>query len=128
MEELWLQTRKRSEGEARLLDEIQRLRMGANRNLRIAELQLAPARAHLQFPELGVPSRLALAFRSLNFGMAKRITGSRADLGAFWDRTRIRRMSLLRPDRIALHFLKETQLFVIFVRELARQRLEPTGV
>jgi len=128
MEELWLQTRKRSEGEARLLDEIQRLRMGANRNLRIAELQLAHARAHLQFPELGVPSRLALAFRSLNFGMAKRITGSRADLGAFWDRTRIRRMSLLRPDRIALHFLKETQLFVIFVRELARQRLEPTGV
>jgi radical SAM superfamily enzyme YgiQ (UPF0313 family) len=120
MEELWLQTRKRSEAEVRLLAEIQRLRQEVNRNLHAAELQLAHARARINFPELRVPSRMALAFRALNFRMAKRITYSRADLQLFWDRTSKRKMFLIRPHKVVLNFLKDVQLFLLFVRDMAR--------
>ena len=118
MEELWLQTRKRSESEKRLQAEIKNLRAGVNRNLLAAELQLAHARARLNFPEVRVPSRLALAFRALNFRMSKQVTYTRADLQLFWEKTRNRKMFLLRPHKVALNFLRDVQLFVMFVRDL----------
>jgi radical SAM superfamily enzyme YgiQ (UPF0313 family) len=120
MEELWLQTRKRSDAEIRLLAEIKRMRNEVNRNLHSADLQLAHVRARIQFPELRVPSRMALVFRALNFRMAKRITYSRADLQLFWDRSRMRKMFLIRPDKVVLNFLKDIQLFLLFVRDMAR--------
>jgi radical SAM superfamily enzyme YgiQ (UPF0313 family) len=120
MEELWLQTRKRSDAEIRLLSEIQNLREQGNRSLHTAELQLAHVRARLHFPELRVPSKLALAFRNLNFQMAKQITDSRADLQNFWLRTSRFKMFFVRPDKMILNFLKDVQLFVLFVRDLAR--------
>jgi radical SAM superfamily enzyme YgiQ (UPF0313 family) len=120
MEELWLQTRKRSEAEIRLLAEIMRLRQEVNRNLRSAELQIAHVRTRIQFPELRVPSRLALAFRNLNFRMAKRITYTRGDLALFWNRSCRPKMVLFRPDRVIVNFLKDIQLFLLFVRDLAR--------
>jgi radical SAM superfamily enzyme YgiQ (UPF0313 family) len=120
MEELWLQTRKRSEAEVRILNEIKRLRKEANRNLHSAELQLAHIRARINFPEVRVPSRLALAFRHLNFQMAKRITYTRGDLKLFWKRACSGKMILVRPDRVFLNLLKDIQLFLIFVRDLAR--------
>ena len=122
MEELWLQTRKRSEAEKRLQAEIKNLRAGVNRNLLAAELQLAHARARLNFPEVRVPSRLALAFRALNFRMAKRVTYTRADLRLFWEKTRNRKTFLLRPHKVALNFLRDLRLFVIFVRDLAKTK------
>ena len=114
MEELWLQTRKRSEAEVRLLAEIKRLRQDLNRNLHSAELQLAHARARLR-----VPSRLALAFRDLNFRMAKRITYSRADLQLFWKKS-CGKMLLVRPDRVVRNFVKDVQLFLLFVRAVVK--------
>jgi radical SAM superfamily enzyme YgiQ (UPF0313 family) len=120
MEELWLQTRKRSEAEVRLLAEIKRLQGEVNRNLHSAELQLAHARARIQFPELRVPSRLALMFRNLNFRMAKQITDSRADLKVFWRRTHRPTTLLLRAHKVCLNFLKDFQLFLLFVRDVAR--------
>jgi radical SAM superfamily enzyme YgiQ (UPF0313 family) len=120
MEELWLQTRKRSDAEIRLLSEIQNLRNQGNRGLHTAELQLAHVRARLHFPELRVPSKLALAFRNLNFQMAKQITYSRADLQNFWLRTSRFKLFFVRPDRMILSFLKDVQLFVLFVRDLSR--------
>ena len=120
MEELWLQTRKRSEAELRLLAEIKRLRQEVNRNLHSAELQLAHVRARIQFPDLRVPSRLALVFRNLNFRMAKRMTYTRADLAMFWQRKGRPAMLLFRPDKVLLNLLKDVQLFVLFVRDLAR--------
>jgi len=120
MEELWLQTRKRSEAEIRLLAEIKRLRQEVNRNLHSAELQLAHARTRIQFPDLRVPSRLALTFRNLNFRMAKRMTYTRADLAMFWHRKGRPTMLLFRPDKVLLNLLKDVQLFVLFVRDLAR--------
>jgi hypothetical protein len=120
MEELWLQTRKRSEAEVRLLAEIQRMRSEVNRNLHAAELQLAHVRARINFPELRVPSRMALLFRSLNFRMAKRITYSRADLKLFWEKRGKWKKILIRPDRIVMNLLKDIQLFLLFVRDMAR--------
>jgi radical SAM superfamily enzyme YgiQ (UPF0313 family) len=120
MEELWLQTRKRSDAEIRLLAEIKRMRQEVNRNLHAAELQLAHMRARIYSPELHVPSRLALAFRDFNFRMAKRITYSRADLEMFWKRTRRPIALLCRPGRVAINFFKDIQLFLLFVKDLAR--------
>jgi radical SAM superfamily enzyme YgiQ (UPF0313 family) len=120
MEELWLQTRKRSEVEIRLLSEMENLRKQVDRNLHSAELQLAHVRTRIHFPELRVPSRLALAFRNLNFRMAKRFTYTRADLKFFWHRTNRRRMLLIRPDKVFLHLLKDFQLFVLFMSDMAR--------
>jgi radical SAM superfamily enzyme YgiQ (UPF0313 family) len=120
LEELWLQTRIRSDAEIRLLAEIKRLKKEMNRNLHSAELQLAHIRARISFPEIRVPSKLALIFRHLNFEMAKRITYSRADLKLFWKRSFRERMILFRPDRIAVNLLKDIQLFLMFVRDLAR--------
>jgi hypothetical protein len=127
MEELWLQTRKRSEAEVRLMREIKRIRREVNRNLHSAELQLAHIRAKIHFPELHVPSRLELAFRNFNFRMAKRLTYSRADLKTFWNGAVTGRRALIRPDRIALNFLIDIQLFLLFMRDFSQQMLEPTA-
>lgn len=120
MEELWLQTRKRSEAESRLLSEIKRMRKELNRNLYAAELQLAHVRARIHFPELRVPSRASLTFRNLNFRLAKRLTYTRGDLQVFWKKSCRPKMLLIRPDKVFLNFLKDAQLFLIFVRDLAR--------
>lgn len=120
MEELWLQTRKRSEAELLLLEEIKRLRQDLRRNLRSAELQLAHVRARIASPELRVPSRLSLAFRNLNFRMAQRLTYSRADLRHFWTRACRPKMILLRPDKVIVNFLKDAQLFLMFLRAVVK--------
>ena len=120
MEELWLQTRIRSDAEVRLRYEIENLRKQLNRNLHAAELQLAHMRARLQFPEIRVPSKLALAFRDLNFSMSKRLTYSRADLKNFWQRSHRLRTFFARPHKVAFNLLKDVQLFLMFLRDMAR--------
>jgi radical SAM superfamily enzyme YgiQ (UPF0313 family) len=120
MEELWLQTRIRSDAELRLRAEIENMRKQVNRNLHSADLQLAHMRARLQFPELRVPSRLALAFRDLNFSMAKRLTYSRSDLKQFWQRSHFFRAFFIRPHKAVIHFLKDIQLFLLFIKDLAK--------
>ena len=124
MEELWLQTRKRSDAERRLRVELERLRGEVNRSLRAAELRLAHIRARVAVPELRVPSRVSLAFRDLNFEVASRVTYTRADLKQFWEKTRERwqRRQFLRifPHRILLHFVRDVQLFMLFAAALMR--------
>ncbi len=120
MEELWLQTRKRSDGEIRLVAEIKRLRKELNRNLHAAELQMAHIRAHIYSPELRVPSKISLAFSDFNFRMAKRLTYTRADLQVFWRRTRRPRSFLFRPGKVALNLFKDVQLFLMFMRDMAK--------
>jgi hypothetical protein len=124
MEELWLQTRKRSEAELRLMVEIQRIRAEVHRNLHAAELQIAHLRAKAHCPGLRVPSRLALGLRNLNFGIAARITYSRADLQQFWLRTRLRlkhgQLLRIRPLKIAYALWRDTQLMLLFAIALAR--------
>jgi radical SAM superfamily enzyme YgiQ (UPF0313 family) len=125
MEELWLQTRRRSEGEERLLAEIRRVRAEVNRGLKAAELQLAHMRARVYVPGLSVPSRLSLRLRDLNFGLAKRVTYTRADLQKFWNRSwkswRRRRLFAIAPHKVALNFLRDVQLLLLFAVALMRE-------
>jgi radical SAM superfamily enzyme YgiQ (UPF0313 family) len=127
MEELWLQTRKRSEAELRLTAELKRIRQEANRSLHAAELRLAYLRAKAHVPDLCIPSRLTFALRDFNLTLAKRVTYSRADLQGFWNRTwkswRKRQLFKIRPHRILLNFMRDVQLLVLFMRAL--QRAEP---
>jgi radical SAM superfamily enzyme YgiQ (UPF0313 family) len=124
MEELWLQTRIRSKAELRLMSELKRAREEVQGNLRMAELQLAHYRAKVHVPELHVPSKLALAFRDLNFGLAKRITYSRADIQTFWTGIwrKLRRKNVfhLPLHKIILHLLREAQLLSLFAAALLR--------
>jgi len=120
MEELWLQTRIRPEAEKRLRLEVENLRKQLNRNLHSAELQLAHMRTRLHFPEIRVPSKLSLMFRDFNFSMSKRLTYSRNDLKLFWRRSLRVKTFFARPHKVALHLLKDVQLFMMFVRDMAR--------
>lgn len=124
MEELWLQTRRRSEAERKLIVELDRLRGELNRNLRAAELQLAHIRTRVHFPDLRVPSRVALIFRDLNLSVAKRVTYTRSDLNQFWKKTRERwsRRQFLRiyPHKVVLHLVRDVQLLVLFAADLMR--------
>jgi len=124
MEDLWLQTRKRSEAEIRLLAELKRLREEAQRGLRSAELRLAYARTRVHFPELRIPSRVALMFRHVNVSFAQRVTCSRADLDRFLvqDQKRWQRgqLFLIHPLRVAAHLIRDGQLFLVFALALLR--------
>lgn len=124
MEELWLQTRQRSDAERVLVFELARLRRELKRNLRAAEVQLAHARARVRFPELRVPSRIALSLRSLDFRAAKRFTFTRSDLSRFWMRTWIqfRRGQWLRiyPHKVIGNGLRDLQLLTLFTVDLMR--------
>jgi radical SAM superfamily enzyme YgiQ (UPF0313 family) len=124
MEELWLQTRKRSKAELRLKFELERAREEVNRNLRAAELQLAHYRAKVQVPELRVPSRLSLTFRDFNLDLAKRVTYSRTDIQKFWNKTskswRRRQIFLIRPHRVFVNFLRDAELMLLFAVALLR--------
>jgi hypothetical protein len=126
MEELWLQTRIRSKAELRLVSELKRARAEVHRNLRTAEVQLAHYRAKVHVPELHVPSKLALAFRDLNFSLAKRITYSRADIQGFWAGTwrnwRRKKIFLIPPHKIITNFLRDVQLFMLFATALLRSQ------
>ncbi|MGA2263058.1 MAG: radical SAM protein [Acidobacteriota bacterium] len=124
MEELWLQTRKRSEAEKKLRVELERMRGEVNRGLHAAELQLAHIRARVQVPELRVPSRLALAFRDLDLSVAKRVTYTRTDLRQFWHKTSecwSRRQFLrIYPHKIFLNLLRDAQLMLLFAADMLR--------
>jgi len=128
MEELWLQTRIRSRAELRLIFELKRVREEVNRNLRTAELQLAYYRAKVRVPELHVPSKLALAFRDLNFVLAKRMTYSRADIQRFWAGTwrnwRRKKILHIPLHKILIHFLRDAQLMWMFAAAFLRAQAE----
>ncbi len=128
MEDLWLQTRRRSETELRLMSELQRLREEVDRSLRAAELQLAYYRAKVHVPDLHVPSRLSLALRDLNLRLAKRVTYSRADIQEFWNKAwnspRRRKVFLMRPHRLLLNVIRDAGLMFLFAMAILRAEQE----
>ena len=94
----------------------------------MAELQLAYYRTKIHVPELHVPTKLALAFRDLNFGLAKRITYSRADIQKFWAGTwrkwRRKKIFHIPPHKVIVHLLRDVQLFLLFAAALLRAQVE----
>jgi len=66
MQLLWLETRKKSEIEERVLEELEQLRTGSSIKVGLNELQLAYARARDSLPQLRVPSRFRLFLQKWN--------------------------------------------------------------
>jgi hypothetical protein len=123
-EELWLQTRKRSETETRVHEELRRMREDLSRSLRVSELRTAYLRAKASIPGIEVPSRLRLLKAKLSVLQASRLRETRSDLHCYWDRLRERLRqgrvdALLRFDRIALNALREVRLTAAFFVALA---------
>ena len=119
MEELWLQTRKRSDTERRVLEELDRMRLEARRSLRVSEIQAGFERAKARMPSLRVPSRVSLAWQRFSLFRASRLRLSRRDLAIYWrDLGRALRRGrlhvLLRVDRIWLNLLREARLALEF--------------
>ena len=127
MEELWLQTRQRSEKEQWVIDEIQKIRTDVKewRKLRVQELHEAYARAALKVKEIQghtqikiiVPSKAALYFKKLNI-LSDKITYSREHLNDFWFRTlqhlRRGRLHRINPLKIAVNFIRDVKLTAQF--------------
>jgi radical SAM superfamily enzyme YgiQ (UPF0313 family) len=124
MEELWLQTRKRSETELKVLEELARTRAQLRRSLRISELQAAYANAKRRLPTIEVPSKVRLLRDKLSVLRVPRVRETRHDLELFWNRTfdRLRRgrvWVLLRADRLFLNALREVRVTAGFLISLA---------
>jgi radical SAM superfamily enzyme YgiQ (UPF0313 family) len=123
MEELWLATRKRSETEVRVLEELAHMPAELRRSLRISEIQAAYVRAKVQMPSIEVPSRLSLFREQASLLRVSRLRQTRRDLARFWIAVRrqfrhgqIRKV--LRVDRIALNALQEIRLAAGFLAAL----------
>ena len=126
MEELWLQTRKRSERELRVIEELTRMRADLNRSLKISELRTAYARAAARLPSIEVPSRLRLLREKLSFHRVSGLRETRRDLEAYWSSTRQRLRRgrvdvLLRVDRILMNALRELRVAAGFMISLTTE-------
>jgi len=126
MEEVWLQTRQRSAAEQRIVEELNKIHAAAARGrLRISDLQLAYLRAKVHFPSLRVPSKLRLFWAKWWPLLAPSKVYTRADLDAFWGSVKEQwheRRWLRIPARplLAINFLREAQLSVLFLIHLIR--------
>jgi len=128
MEELWLQTRIRSERERIIIEEIERISTGARawRALRAKELQLAYQGARARLSEVPayaqkmarLPSQFTLFLAKANI-LSQQLTSTREDLHQFWVRTRDNlrhgRLHRLRPGRVILNFACDLVILVQFV-------------
>ena len=123
LEELWLQTRKRSEREQRLLDALAQIRGGVLGNVRIADLQRAYAHAKLQ-----VPSRLRLVLSEYNILSIRRIT-TREELRQFWQHTkeqlRSGRLTKIRLHTMVCNVWRELKLHTSFAYSFAFNLMPP---
>jgi hypothetical protein len=127
MEELWLQTRKMSERERVLWEEIQHIRHDAQewQQLHIKQLQQAYRRATERLNRLPssadaplrIPSPVTLYLRSRNVFSAK-VLQSRAALSRFWRQTRADfcqgRLYRLRPIKMAACLVRDLALIIHF--------------
>jgi hypothetical protein len=123
MEELWLATRKRSETEVRVIEELAAMRAEFRRGLRISDLQTAYIRAKARMPSIEVPSRLSLLRERTSLLRVSCLRQTRRDLARFWIgvRRQLRQDrigTVLRIDRLALNALREIRLAAGFLMAL----------
>ena len=128
MEELWLQTRKLSERERVLWEEIQHIRHDAQewQQLHVGQLQQAYRRAaerlnRVPSPAAGAtlrtPSPVTLYLLSRNI-FSDKVLQSRAALSQFWRQTRsdLRqgRLYRMRPIKMAISLVRDLALMIRF--------------
>ncbi len=128
MEELWLQTRRRSEAELRVVEEMARLRASARRRLSVTEMQLAHARASIHMPTIHVPSKLTLYWQKWDLWLGNRKVYTRADLNEYWrsvlQNLRQRRIFRISPLRVLTHLSLDFQVALMFGFAILRAREE----
>lgn len=128
MEELWLQTRVRSESEQRVVEELSRLRASARRRLSLAEIQLAHARARIHVPTIRVPSKVTLYWQNWHLWMASRKVYTRADIDECWQSVvqniRQRRILRISPFRVLTNMWLDFQVTLMFAFAILRAREE----
>ena len=132
MEELWLATRRVSETETLVLEELARIRSGMRRRLRVSDLRAAHLRAKAQMPSIKIPSRLSLLWEQVALFRTSQLCDSRRDLARFWIRTRWllrhgRMEALLCLDQIALNGYRELRLASGFLMALADRAAHDSG-
>lgn len=87
MQLLWLETRKKSQAEQRVLEELHQLRSNPSLRVRLDEIQTAYIRARKALPDLHVPSRFRLFLRKWSpFSAFSGFYSTEATL-AFWNRS-----------------------------------------
>ncbi|GAB4113371.1 MAG: hypothetical protein Kow001_14950 [Acidobacteriota bacterium] len=84
MQLLWLETRRKSPAEQRVLEELRRLRDGTSIRLKLAEIQAAYQRAREALPQLQVPSRFRLFVRKWNPFKAPVVFYPPEEVMGFW--------------------------------------------
>ena len=124
MEEVWLQTRQRSEAEQRVVEELSKLRDAYGR-LRLADLQAAYQKAKSNFPSLRVPSKVQLFWTKWSPLVApNKVLYTRADLKTFWggvrERWAERKWFRLPVLRMPLYLFRDAQLSAMFFLYLMR--------
>ncbi len=124
MEEVWLQTRQRSEAEQRVVEELSKLRDKYGR-LRLADLQAAYQKAKSNFPSLRVPSKVQLFWTKWSPLVApNKVLYTRADLKTFWgsvrERWAERKWFRLPVLRMPLYLIRDAQLSALFFLYLVR--------
>lgn len=120
MEELWLQTRKRSEVEQRVLAEVSRMGTELRRRVRASDLQKAYSTVKAYAPAVKVPSRLRLLVQQASLVRVSPFRETRSDLAAYWREVgrkarRGRIKLLLHSGAIALKAFEEARLMAGFV-------------
>lgn len=120
MEEIWLATRKRSETEVCVLEELALMRPGLCGGFRTSDLQKAYTRAKIRMPSLEAPSRLRLLIERASFLRVSFLRQTRRDLARFWMdvRRRLRKDrigTVLCVGRIALNAFHEIRLGAAFL-------------
>jgi hypothetical protein len=128
MEELWLATRKRSEAEVRLMEELTAERAELRGCKRISDLQAACAHAQTGMRSVEAPSSLSPSRERASLLRVSRFRRTRRDLAKFWIalRRQVRRGHIgaaLRVDRIALTALREFRLAITFLAAMMTGRL-----
>jgi hypothetical protein len=87
MQLLWLETRKLSHAEQRVLEELMQLRSNPSLRVRLDEIQMAYMRARQALPDLHVPSRFRLFVRKWSPFSSFSGFYSTQDILAFWKRS-----------------------------------------
>lgn len=124
MEQVWIETRHQSDAEARVLEELGKIRAAYGR-LKLADFQAAYKRAKSNFPTLQVPSKVQLFWAKwYPLLSSRKMLYTRADVETFWadvrERWTERKWFRMPVFHMPLYILRDAQLAVLFILYLTR--------
>jgi len=123
-EELWLQTRKRSEVEQRVLQELSHMGAELRRKITTSDLRSAYLAVKAHTPAIQIPSRLRLLIQGTSLIRVSPFRQTRRDLAAYWreiaHKARRGRIDLVfHTGAMALKAVQEARLMTSFLIAMA---------